>query len=308
MNKSTNITNYTVNHYKTRPQPIDTRKCRRQSKEPTHYSLRADPILHMLPKLHGDNNFFSLSRQQAYTIKSMTEDITKIPKRDGKDIAHTVVKAGLSAIPFVGGPASELLSFVVAPSLDKRRNEWLESIARKLKDLEDKIENFSIKDLQGNESFISTVMQASRVAIANHHKVKRQALQNAVLTAALPNAIADDLQLMFLNWIDYFTPRHLEMLKLFQDFEPRTLPTKTGTTELFFFNEEETRKLSAQQVFPDLASNENLYNQIFADLHTRGLIKPNQIGVDGFFDKVKYPVHIPRLGQQFLDFITSPID
>ena len=242
----------------------------------------------------------------------MTEkDITNIPKRNGKDTVHTLANAGLSAVPFIGGSASELLSLVVTPSLDKRRDEWFESIARKLRDLENKVENFKIEDLQENESFISTIMQASRVAILNHQKLKREALQNAVLQAALPNAIADDLQLMFLNFIDYFTPRHLEMLKLFRDFEPKTIPTKTGTTELVFFKKEETttrRRLSVQEAFPDLISHENLYDQIFADLYARGLIKPNSPNRVRFLDKVKYDVSIPSLGQQFLNFMTSPID
>lgn len=236
------------------------------------------------------------------------EDFTKIPKQNAKDVAHSMVKAGFSRIPVAGWAASELFSLVITPSLEKRRNEWLESLAKKLKELEGKVEDFKIESLRENESFISTLIQASRVAIANHHRVKREALQNAVLKAALPNAIADDLQLMFLNWIDYFTPRHLTMLKFFEDFKPKTLPTKTGTTELVFFNKSESKKLSAQEAFPDLSSNEHVHNQIFADLYARGLISPNTPDSPRFLDKVKYNVLITNLGQQFLDFITSPID
>ncbi len=232
----------------------------------------------------------------------MTEDITEIPKRDGWDIAHALVKAA------IGGRASELFSLVITPSLEKRRDKWCESVEQKLKDLEDQVEDFKIENLQGNEAFVSTLIQASRLAIANHQKAKREALQNAVLKAALPNAIADDLQLMFLNWIDYFMPRHLEMLKFFGDFEPKTIPTRTGTTELVFIDKAETKRLSVQEAFPGLSLNENIYNQIFADLLTRGLIAPNAPDMPNFHDKVKYNVTITKLGQQFLDFITSPID
>ena len=235
------------------------------------------------------------------------KDITKKPKRNAKDIAHAVVKSGLSTIPVLGGPASELFTQVITPSLAKRRDEWLESVAKKLKDLEDKTENFKMEDLQENESFISTIMQASRVAMANHHKAKREALQNAVLKAALPGAIADDLQLMFLIYIDFFTPRHLELLKFFKDFRPRT-PSNSGKVHLFFVNIDETRKIEAEQAFPGLSHNENIYNQVFADLFARGLIAPNVPDRPGFLDKVKFDVAVTSLGQQFLDFITSPTD
>lgn len=106
----------------------------------------------------------------------MTEkNLTKIPKRNAKDTVHNLVKAGLSAIPGIGGPVSVLFTQVIAPSIANRRDDFLESIVRKLEDLEDKIEDFKIENLQGNESFISTIMQASRVVIATHQKVKREA-------------------------------------------------------------------------------------------------------------------------------------
>jgi len=113
---------------------------------------------------------------------------------------------------------------------------------------------------------------------------------------------------MFLNWIDYFTPRHLEMLKFFRDFKPRSLPTKTGEIETFFFTNGDTRKLGVEQAFPDVSLNDNIYNQILADLLTRGLINPNGSDLFYFKDKVKYNVEITKLGQDFLDFITSPIE
>ena len=123
------------------------------------------------------------------------------PKAGAGDVAHTVVKAGLSAIPFIGGPAAEIFSAIIVPPLSKRRNEWIESIAKGLKTLEEKIDNFNIEALSQNEMFITTVMHASQAAIRNHQKEKLEALRNAVLNAALPNAPEEDIQLMFLNYI-----------------------------------------------------------------------------------------------------------
>jgi len=52
-----------------------------------------------------------------------------LPKPMSGDALHTFVKAGLSAIPIVGGPAAELFAYVVVPPLTKRRDEWLQLIA-----------------------------------------------------------------------------------------------------------------------------------------------------------------------------------
>ena len=48
-----------------------------------------------------------------------------------------LAKAALSAVPVVGGPASELLDLVIRPRIEERRTEWLNSIAEGLAKLEE---------------------------------------------------------------------------------------------------------------------------------------------------------------------------
>ena len=79
------------------------------------------------------------------------QDMTKRPDPNMGDCAHMVIRAGLSAIP----GAAELFSWVITPSLERRRDEWIESIAVALKVLEEKLENFSVKGLDENEAFVS---------------------------------------------------------------------------------------------------------------------------------------------------------
>jgi len=64
-------------------------------------------------------------------------------------------------------------------------------------------------------------MHASQVAIRNHQSGKLEALRNAVLDSALSNEPEEDMQLMFLNFVDVLTLSHLRMLKLYFDSEPR---------------------------------------------------------------------------------------
>src|SRR5262245_31540997 len=52
------------------------------------------------------------------------------------DAAHQIARAGLSALPVIGGPATELLSFLITPPLLLRQQKWLEEIAEVIRSLE----------------------------------------------------------------------------------------------------------------------------------------------------------------------------
>ena len=69
-------------------------------------------------------------------------------------------------------------------------------------------------------------MQASQAAIRNHQSEKREALRNAVLNAALPNAPEESIQQLFINQVDTFTVWHIRLLDLFK--EPPAWFEETG--------------------------------------------------------------------------------
>ena len=177
------------------------------------------------------------------------------PKTGPGDIAHIVVKAGLSAIPIVGGPAAELFSTVIVPPLSRRRDEWVESIAEGLKVLEEKVGGFKVESLSRNEMFITTVMHASQSAIRNHQKEKMEALRNAVLNAALPNAPDDDLQLMFLDFVDTFTTWHLRILRFYND------PERWGGEKGYAYSVLSLKSSPCflEEIFPDLKGRHSFY-------------------------------------------------
>jgi hypothetical protein len=59
-----------------------------------------------------------------------------VPTSTAGDKLHAVVMAGLSAIPIVGGPATELFQAVIQPPLEKRRHEWMAKVGEDLQRLE----------------------------------------------------------------------------------------------------------------------------------------------------------------------------
>ena len=219
----------------------------------------------------------------------MTEpDITKKPQRNAGDVVHTLVKAGISSLPCVGSSASELFSLVVTPSLEKRRDEWIESIAKTLKALEEKVDGFKIENLQENEAFVSTVVQASLSAIRDHQKDKLEAFKNAILNTALPDTPDEELRLIFLEFINTLTPLHLKVLAELN---------KPPWIKYNKFKEES---------FPKLTKNHPLCETIVRDLYSCGLVN---ITPDPGGGVIYTPErNTTDLGRAFLKFITSPFE
>ncbi|UUZ63272.1 hypothetical protein LP417_27235 [Polaromonas sp. P1-6] len=108
----------------------------------------------------------------------------EVPESSKGDVAHALAKAGLSAVPFVGGPAVELFQLLVQPPLERRRQQWMQQVGEKLLELEAK--GLSLEKLQGNEQFVSAAMQASAAAIRTHKK--RSSRHYATPYSTLPKA------------------------------------------------------------------------------------------------------------------------
>ena len=218
-----------------------------------------------------------------------------------EDRLHTFVKAGIASIPVVGAAASELFTVILAPPLETRRVEWMNDVAERLKELEERGE-LNLEDLQDNETFITTVMQASQAAIRNHQSEKREALRNAVLNAALPHAPEESLQQHFINQVDTFTVWHIRLLDLFKD-----------PSAWFKWEREELSGAPSVGIlehlitaaWPELKDQKDFLNVVVQELETKGLCKSSGLRTSmsprGVHDK-----RTTRMGDAFLEFITAP--
>lgn len=165
----------------------------------------------------------------------MDKRISKIPTSNKGDVVHTLVKAGISAVPIAGGPAAEFFNLVIAPPLFKRRDEWLNLLAIEINKLSERIDGFKPEKLKNNEHFISVLVEATRIAIKNHKEEKIDILKNAVLNSAKGIDIEEDFQLIFLNIIDDFSPSHLKAFQCFS--RARHYDIKIEKDKLFEDNE-----------------------------------------------------------------------
>lgn len=221
----------------------------------------------------------------------MADDKLKVPKQSKGDVAHTLMKAGLSAIPHLGGPAVELFQNLIQPPLEKRRGEWMAQVGEKLEELETK--GLKLSELQNNEAFVSAVMHASQIALRTHQAAKQDALRNAIINVAKGQAPDEALQNVFLNLVDSFTELHLRILEVFQAPAPPPNMSMGGLSSVL------------EHSMPELRGNRELYDQLWKDLYSRGLVNTDGLHVTmtgrGLREK-----RTTGIGDAFLKFIKEP--
>jgi len=230
---------------------------------------------------------------------NVKRDISEPPEKTTADIIHTGGRVLSSLIP--GG--TELLNAIIMPPIEKRRTEWIKKIAEDVEVLKEKMEEFNPTKLSENESFVTTVLNATSFAMKTHQKEKLDALRNSIMNSALPNAPEDDLQSIYLNLVDAFTPLHIEFLEF---FNTSINPTK-------YINKDYWGEWTdIGQAFWLLRGTQNgiskeMAKKIAKDLENSSLIDtfsgPMTIGpnyTSGW--------SVTELGKGFLHFIRSPFD
>lgn len=220
----------------------------------------------------------------------MAEDKLSVSEKTGGDAAHAIAKAGLSAIPLVGGPAAELFQYIVQPPLEKRRVRWMVDVGEKLKELE--VKGLSLESLQSNEQFVTAILHASRVALLTHQASKLDALRNAILNVAKGRAPDETLQHLFFGFVGSLTEQHLQILKIFQAPTPPPNTSMGGLGHVLEHN------------IPELRNCKELYTQLWRDLYSRGLLNTDGLNVtisgNGLSAK-----RTTNLGDDFLKFIAE---
>ena len=188
-----------------------------------------------------------------------------VPKPSKGDLAHALTKAGLSIVPIVGGPAVELFQLLVQPPLERRRSAWMEQVGHKLLELEAR--GIDLAKLQENEQFITAVMQATSAAIRTHQQAKLDALKNAIIHIALGEGPDETFQHILLGFIDEFSEMHFRILAFARSpIAPADIMMGSLASVL-------------EDNLPTLRGQKTLYQQIWSDLYTRGLV--NTEGLNG---------------------------
>ena len=214
------------------------------------------------------------------------------PEPSVVDHVDSGLRALVSIVPGVGGPAAKLLDVVISPLLERRRVEWFNHLADRLERLERAVKGLTVESLKDDENFITAVTTASLIALRNHNEEKLAALQNAVVNVALRTEPNLELQAVFLSLVDYLSPLHMRLLLFFRDPGAFVEASARGTVGAV------TTRDIALRVLPDIPP--DAYDLLCRDLENRGLIHlPTEFTV-GLTDEGP-----TELGHRFLRFINE---
>lgn len=241
----------------------------------------------------------------------MTDDL----KPNIGDIGYSLIRIGLSLLPY-GSTVAELFSAVIMPPLQKRRDKLLIEVAEGLEKYKEDFKH-EFENLSENPMFITALMQSMQIAIRNHQDEKINALKNAVLNSALKTSPKEDLQLIFLSYIDNFTVLHLKLLEFFNNPLSKELINQSTTNFKFERFEHEGMghisfelKEVLEYIFPELEGQEYIYEIIVRDLSTKGLVKLYEdvnLNLDiNITNNCIADPEIQPIGKMFLSYISPP--
>jgi hypothetical protein len=210
----------------------------------------------------------------------MSGESLDIPQADSADAAHLVASTLIGLIPFVGG--ADLFKFIVSPSLEKRKERWMQLVVDAIKELQTRGE-FSINVLRDNEEFTTLLLQTTQAAYKTHLEAK-----HLLLKAGLKNSFSSDfsfdMKQLCINLLDKFNPLHIVILSLVES--KKYLSVKCNSGNQFYDRLVDLKDPIA------LDTNGVLFLAILEDLHQAGLIvtSSNFIITDG--DVYQQPVRV----------------
>jgi hypothetical protein len=143
------------------------------------------------------------------------KDLPTLPKARGANTLHAVVRAGIGAVPLVGGAALELLARLFSSPLERRRESWFEEVHAAIADLQTR--GVDVSALNDDDDFCNLVLDATAAAMRTHRDEKRQALHNAITNAGLRGTAGETKSRVFLRLIDELDVHHLLLLQLLAD-------------------------------------------------------------------------------------------
>jgi len=221
----------------------------------------------------------------------------KFPKKSKADYANSIAKGIISLVPVAGGPLSVLFETIFSTPLDKRKEQWLHSLAEAIEKINEKVESMTPEALSQNETFISVSMQATQIALRNHQKEKIAALKNAIINSAINTSMDENKSLMFVRIIDEMTPIHLKVLSFLNNPDKFEQELQSKTSKNITTHYPENINIW-NEYYPDLRGSKDLILQVVKELIAKGFIHPHVTLLGS-------GVCTTGFGQEFLTFVSA---
>ena len=139
--------------------------------------------------------------------------IKPLPTKESRDRVRAAVDAAIATIPYAGGALQIRFDEVLQPNFEKRREEWLKTLAEVLEELRGRMEGFDPASLESNEQFVSAVSQATRIAMGTHRQEKLGMLKDSLVNLVVRGGSSDLVVTRFIRFIDELEPEHFIVLR-----------------------------------------------------------------------------------------------
>lgn len=215
------------------------------------------------------------------------------------------VKIISSFVP--GGTAAyELITTLVVPLHEKKKREFINDLAIRLKKLEDQ-GHIDFEELAQNEEFNTIITKAILLAQQNHQKEKLEAFRNIVLNCTEWLSKGEPIfnwSHKFLMIVDQISPLHILLLKTFQN------PAKAAREHNVNFDEmvSASNKEVFFKIYPDLKDRSALANQCWKELHSFGFVALNNFTKSEGTESLPYLHNHGKLLSQTTDFGNKFLD
>lgn len=229
----------------------------------------------------------------------MSDDspVPAVPERDARAAIRTVAEAGISAVPWVGGPAQLLLTDFLPSAFLKRRDAWFVLLGDVVNELVDRVDGLEAADLADNPKFVSSVAEASRIAAGTHLEAKFELLKRALQHVVLDPDRDDFLTSRFLRFIEDLSPEHFMVMNYIADPESAIAtgqieaPTIVSQGEL------------GATTKGDLGLGTLVFQVVLRDLHDRELLKVDIESTE--FSEPYWSAVTTPLGTELANFVRA---
>lgn len=206
-----------------------------------------------------------MNEDKTEKLKAQLDHVLNLDS-DKNEINYKAGRAIVELIPSIGPLSSYFYQkYIVSPS-SKRINDFYQTLVDSLCEISAKVDCLDFD----SPSFTTTLMYAMQIASRNHQEEKLIALRNAVINSVIIPPLDDDIQKIFLNLIDEFTPSHTRVLSAIYKCGLKKNKHSAINNEW-----KEVDNEYIEEKFPNISSEHEFYEQILKDLVNRNLIQNN---------------------------------
>lgn len=142
----------------------------------------------------------------------MHKKIEPYPSTGKKDVGREITDALIASIPVVGSPLQIVLSSIIEPSLERRREHWFNTLVAAIDEIQRLLKDLELSDLSKNDAFVNGVIDATRIAFGTHLDEKIDLLKACLVNLGLGKSNGDFLDRQMFRWIDILSPEHFLIL------------------------------------------------------------------------------------------------